>query len=85
MVAVWAEPHAGEARTFALRPLRVLWSERLETVTLPIAWHRRVEMQAIGVGLYEAVVEQHLAFKSEETPLATLRRIPGFVEAPGLT
>ncbi len=47
-------------------------------ITLPVATFR--EMRG-GVDEEDVQVTQHLALKSEETPIDVLRKIPGFKEA----
>jgi hypothetical protein len=45
-----------------------------ESVILPVALFQ-------DHNIFTGQRDRHLALKSEETPLETLRRIPGFVEA----
>lgn len=54
---------------------------RYETMTA--ACYVRLPIARIGMtDLFTGEPASHLALKSEETPLETLRQIPGFVEAP---
>lgn len=58
-----------------------------EALSLPVA-HFTVYQPARGFGFFGALLgdtrylERGLALKSNDAPIETLRRIPGFVEAP---